>query len=142
MVKAIQPEGLPPVIGAYSSAVQAGPWIYVSGQLPPSDEARKRHVPKYGVVLRQLTPEEKKAEVLYILENIERILAAAGGARCDIVKTTVYLRDMSEFSSVNEAYSVFFAEPYPARVCIQVSGLPRNAWVEIDAIAFLTASFQ
>ena len=124
MKEAIQPEGLAPAIGIYSPAVLAGNWIYVSGQLPPSDVEIEGDI---------------KTQTLHILDNIERILAAAGTGetgRNDIVKTTVYLMDMSDFPAVNEAYNVFFTAPYPARVCVQVAGLPKNARIEIDAIAY------
>jgi 2-iminobutanoate/2-iminopropanoate deaminase len=124
MKKEIQPEGLPPAIGPYSPAIQAGKWIYVSGQLPID--------PSSG----ELIQDDMKTAARQALENIKRILVSAEANENDIVKTTVYLRNMSDFPSVNEAYAEFFTPPYPARVCIQITGLPKDARLEIDAVAY------
>jgi len=124
MKKAIHPAGIPPAIAPYSPAIQVGNWIYVSGQLPVDSST--------GALIQ----DDMKAAALLILKNIECILDSADAGKLDIVKTTVYLTDMADFPEVNKAYAAFFVEPYPARVCVQVAGLPKNARIEIDAIAY------
>lgn len=112
----------PAAIGPYSQAVKAGEFLFVSGQLPVH--------PETGVI-----PETVKEQAIQSLQNIKAILTEAGLGMADIVKTTIFLRDMNDFGVVNDVYSSFFAGEYPARSTVQVAKLPKDAGVEIEAIA-------
>jgi 2-iminobutanoate/2-iminopropanoate deaminase len=120
--RAISTSDAPGAIGPYSQGVRAGGLFYTSGQLPltPSGDLVSDDV---GRAARQA------------LENVRAILAAGGATLKDVVKVTVYLTDMAQFAAVNEVYAQFFSEPYPARTCIAVAGLPRGALLEIEAQA-------
>ena len=119
----IQTEHAPAAIGPYSQAVQAGGSIYVSGQLPIN--------PATG----EFAGADIRAQARQSLENIKAILAAAGADMAHVVKTTVLLQDMADFSAMNEVYAEYFSEPYPARAAFQVAKLPKDALVEIEAVA-------
>lgn len=128
MKNAIATDKAPQAIGPYSQAVRVGPWVFLSGQIG-LDPARGELVPG-GVV----------AEVTQALENLRAVLAAAGTSLDAVVRTTIYLVDLADFSRVNEVYAGVFAAPFPARATVGVAALPRGARVEIDAIAVLAAS--
>ena len=113
----------PAAIGPYSQAVQAGGSIYVSGQLPIN--------PATG----EFAGADIRAQARQSLENIKAILAAAGTDMAHVVKTTVLLQDMADFAAMNEVYAEYFSEPYPALAAFQVAKLPKDAWVEIEAVA-------
>ena len=113
----------PAAIGPYSQAVQAGRSIYVSGQLPIN--------PATG----EFAGADIRAQARQSLENIKAILAAAGTDMAHVVKTTVLLQDMADFAAMNEVYAEYFSEPYPARAAVQVAKLPKDALVEIEAVA-------
>lgn len=119
----IQTEHAPAAIGPYSQAVQAGGTVYVSGQLPIN--------PATG----EFAGADIRAQARQSLENIKAILAAAGADMAHVVKTTVLLQDMADFSAMNEVYAEYFSEPYPARAAFQVAKLPKGALVEIEAVA-------
>lgn len=119
----IQTEHAPAAIGPYSQAVQAGGSIYVSGQLPIN--------PPTG----EFAGADIRAQARQSLENIKAILAAAGTDMAHVVKTTVLLQDMADFAAMNEVYAEYFSEPYPARAAFQVAKLPKDALVEIEAVA-------
>lgn len=119
----IQTQNAPAAIGPYSQAIQAGGTIYVSGQLPIN--------PATG----EFAGEDIRAQARQSLENIKAILAAAGADMAHVVKTTVLLQDMADFSAMNEVYAEYFSEPYPARAAFQVAKLPKGALVEIEAVA-------
>ena len=119
----IQTEHAPAAIGPYSQAVQAGGTVYVSGQLPIN--------PATG----EFAGENIRAQARQSLENIKAILAAAGADMAHVVKTTVLLQDMADFAAMNEVYAEYFSEPYPARAAFQVAKLPKDALVEIEAVA-------
>ena len=114
---------LPAPKGPYSPAVRAGGLVFVSGQGPI--------VPATGEVLRGSIEEQTEL----VLANIRAILAAAGVAMEAVVKTTVYLADMAEFAAMNETYGRHFASDPPARTTIAAAGLPKDARVEIEAVA-------
>jgi len=123
MKQAIATEQAPQAIGPYSQAVRATSWLFLSGQIgldPGSGELVA------GGVL---------AETRQAMENLKAVLVAAGASLDDVVRTTIYLIDLSDFSRVNEAYAGFFRAPYPARATVGVAALPRGARVEIDAVA-------
>lgn len=123
-MKPISTTKAPAAIGPYSQAIQAGNFVYTSGQLPinPSTGA----FPEGGI----------KQQTRQSLTNIKSILEEAGLTMGNVVKTTVFLADMSDFADMNGVYAEFFGEPFPARSAVAVKTLPKNALVEIEAIAF------
>jgi reactive intermediate/imine deaminase len=123
MSKPITTRDAPTAIGPYSQAVRAGGMLFLSGQIPLD--------PATG----QIVPGDVAAQAERVLKNLAAILAAAGCTPGDVVRTTIYLVDLAHFATVNDVYARFFAAPYPARVTVQVSALPRGSLVEIDAIA-------
>ena len=123
MNKIIATPNAPAAIGPYSQAVQCGNMVFVSGQLP--------FVPETGALLEGSVGEM----TIQSMKNIEAILAEAGCTLKDVVKTTIFLKDLNDFAEVNAAYATFFPENPPARACVQVAKLPRDAKVEIEAIA-------
>lgn len=123
-MKAIQSEKAPAAIGPYSQAIDSGAGIvFVSGQLPidPATGA----FPEGGV----------KEQTCQSLTNVKAILEAAGLGLGNVVKTTVFLADMADFSAMNEVYARFFSAPFPARSAVAVKALPKGALVEIECIA-------
>ena len=116
-------QNAPAAIGPYSQGVQAGNMVFVSGQLPI--------VPATGELLNENIGEQTKQ----CLNNIMAILAEAGCTLTDVVKTTIFLKDMADFAEVNAAYALFFVENPPARACVQVAKLPKDADIEIEVIA-------
>lgn len=117
----------PRPIGPYSPTVRAGDLLFISGQIP-LDPATG------GMVAGGIAVQTRR-----VLESIRALLSDAGLSTGAVVRTTVYLADMGDFQVMNEAYAQFFAEPYPARSTIQAAGLPRDARIEIDAIATFAA---
>ena len=114
----------PGAIGPYSQAVKtAGGMLFVSGQIPL--------VPATGAVVEGGIVEQ----TTQVLENLKAIVTAAGYTLSDVVKTTVYITNMGDFGKVNEIYGKYFTENCPARVCVEVSKLPKDVLVEIDVIA-------
>jgi len=122
MKKTIAANGAPAAIGPYSQAVELNGTVFVSGQLPVN--------PATGEM-----PQGIEAQTRRALENIGAILEAAGLTYNDVVKTTVLLADMADFAAMNAVYAEFFTQDKPARVCFQAAALPKNALVEIDAVA-------
>jgi 2-iminobutanoate/2-iminopropanoate deaminase len=113
-------------VGPYSQAVSAGPYVFVSGQIPLDSRG-------------QLVQGDIVVQTCQVLENLKAILAAAGLTLNDVVKTTVYLADLADFAEMNRAYGEFFPTAPPARATFQVAGLPRGVAVEIEAIALKKA---
>lgn len=111
-----------PVFGPYSAAVEAGGFIFISGQLPLD--------PKTGEVITDI-----QAATRQVLTNIQIILDAAGLKLTNIVKTTIFLKNIADFAAVNEIYASFFPQEPPARSTIEVSSLPKGVPIEIEAIA-------
>ena len=122
----IQTSNAPAAIGPYSQAIRAGDLLFISGQIPLDA--------KSGEIVRSGVADETKK----VLENLKAIIEAAGGSLGDVVKTTIFLKDMNSFSIVNELYGTFFPQPFPARATIEVARLPRDVNVEIEAIAKLS----
>jgi len=112
-----------PAIGPYSPGVEIGQLLFCSGQLPIN--------PRSG----DIVDENIAAATNQVMSNLQTVLNAAGLCLNDIVKTTIYLKNMDDFPVVNDAYSHFFTGGYPARTTIAVAALPRGASIEIDAIA-------
>ena len=124
MNKIISTDKGPGAIGPYSQAVQtAGGMLFVSGQIPL--------VPATGAMVEGGI----KEQATQVLNNLKGIVEAAGYQLSDVVKTTVYLADIKDFGTVNEIYGQYFTENCAARVCVEVSKLPKDALVEIDVIA-------
>ena len=123
MNKILNTVNAPAAIGPYSQGVQCCNMVFVSGQLP--------FVPETGALLEGSVGEM----TIQSMKNIEAILAEAGCTLKDVVKTTIFLKDLNDFAEVNAAYATFFPETPPARACVQVAKLPRDARVEIEAVA-------
>ena len=123
MNKILNTVNAPAAIGPYSQGVQCCNMVFVSGQLP--------FVPETGALLEGSVGEM----TVQSMKNIEAILAEAGCTLKDVVKTTIFLKDLNDFAEVNAAYATFFPENPPARACVQVAKLPRDARVEIEAVA-------
>ena len=119
--------GAPAAIGPYSQAIRAGQLLFVSGQIPLDPATGALVAGGVGVQTQR------------VIESLGAILASAGGTLDDVVKTTVYLADMAEFAAMNEVYAAWFGAPAPARATVEVARLPKDARVEIDAIAWLPA---
>ena len=113
----------PAAIGPYSQAVRWGDLIFVSGQIPID--------PATG----QVVGDDVAAQTERVLKNLAAILEAAGASLGQVLKTTVYLRDLNDFGKMNEVYARFFSEQPPARATVQVARLPRDVSVEIEAVA-------
>ena len=114
----------PAAIGTYSQAVQtsAATMTFISGQIPLDPDSMT------------LVSEDFEEQAHRVFINLRAIAEAAGGRLSDCVKLTIYLTDLNRFASVNEVMATYFAEPYPARAAIEVSALPKQAQIEIDAI--------
>ncbi len=124
MKRMIHSDKAPQAIGPYSQAIKAGGFLYVSGQLPID--------PVSGVIMGDCV----KTQTEQVLQNIKLILEATDYALNDVVKSTVFLSDMNNFSEMNTVYGTFFQEPYPARAAFAVKSLPKNALVEIEIVAY------
>ena len=124
MKEVISTNAAPGAIGPYSQAIKVGNMLYCSGQIPVD--------PATGTI-----PEGIKAQTAQSLANVKAILAAAGASIENVVKTTVFLADMSLFGPMNEVYAQNFTEPFPARSAVAVRELPKQVLVEIEVIAIL-----
>ena len=120
--EAIETSKAPGAVGPYSQGIRAGDLIFVSGQLPANAEG-------------MLIIDDIAAATRQSLENVNAVLSAAGAQMSDVVKATVFLTDMGDFSAMNKVYGEFFSDPFPARACIEVAALPKGAKVEIEVIA-------
>lgn len=125
MKQVIHTDKAPAAIGPYSQAIQIGQLLFTSGQVSID--------PETGAIVEGGIQEQARQS----LNNIKAILNAAGTNMGAVVKTTVFLQDMNDFAAMNEVYAQFFQEPYPARSAVQVGRLPKDALVEIEAIAQL-----
>jgi 2-iminobutanoate/2-iminopropanoate deaminase len=125
MKKQITTPNAPAAIGPYSAGIAAGGFVFVSGQLPVDPGTGALCTGTIGDMTRQS------------LRNVIAVLEAAGSSADRIVKPTVFLADLGDFAAVNEAYAAFFEGEPPARSCVQVARLPRDARIEIEAIAVL-----
>lgn len=122
-MKAIQTNNAPAAIGPYSQAIEVNGFIFASGQIP-IDPATREFV-KGGI----------KEQTRQSLLNAKSILIAAGTDLNHVVKTTVFLSDMANFTAMNEVYSTFFEQPFPARSAVAVKDLPKGALVEVEVLA-------
>ncbi len=118
----IHTDRAPAAVGPYSQAIRAGNLLITSGQLGLEPETGN-------------LPEGVEAQAEQSLKNVDAILAEAGLARTDVIKTTVFIRNMGDFAAVNRIYAAYFGDHKPARSCVEVSALPKNGLVEIEVIA-------
>jgi 2-iminobutanoate/2-iminopropanoate deaminase len=116
-------EQAPAAIGPYSQAVKMGAMVFVSGQIP------------IDLATGDIVNGDIRAQTRQALIHLQNVLEAAGTSTANVVKTTVYITNMEDFSQINEIYAEFFTTQPPARACVEVSRLPKNASVEIEAIA-------
>ena len=123
MKKVIATKAAPQAIGPYSQGIQAGGLLFVSGQIPL--------VP----ATVEMVAGGIEAQTTQVLDNLQAILTEAGASMDAAVKTTVYLKDIGDFAVVNAIYAKYFTKDCPARVCVEVSNLPKGALIEIDVIA-------
>ncbi|MEW6685917.1 MAG: RidA family protein [Candidatus Edwardsbacteria bacterium] len=123
MKEIIQTNQAPAAIGPYSQAIKAGPFIFTAGQIPLNSLTGK------------MVKGDIKLQTKQVLENLKAILKKGGTDLQQVVKTTIYLIDLQDFSAVNEVYSEYFQECPPARSTVQVSKLPKEAKIEIEVIA-------
>ena len=121
-MKQINTTNAPAAIGPYSQALDLGNLVFVSGQLPVN--------PATGEM-----PATVEEQANQSLTNLKNILAEAGLTMADVVKTVIFLADINDFAAVNAVYAQYFAQPYPARSCVQVAAIPKAAKVEIGCIA-------
>jgi 2-iminobutanoate/2-iminopropanoate deaminase len=122
---ALTTKDAPAAIGPYSQAISAGGFLFVSGQIPLD--------PASGTLVGGGIVDQTHR----VLQNLGAILRAAGVSFDRVVKTTVYLQDMSEFAAMNEIYATYFPAPAPARATVQAARLPRDVKVEIDLVAYI-----
>ena len=121
----IQTTSAPAALGPYSQAIRAGDLVFLSGQIPLDPETM------------ELVEGDIEAQTQQVFKNLTAVSKAAGGGLKNAVKLTIYLIDLDDFSQVNNIMAEHFVEPYPARVTIQVSALPKGSKIEIDAILSL-----
>jgi 2-iminobutanoate/2-iminopropanoate deaminase len=124
-LKKITTDNAPSAIGPYSQGIIANGFVFTAGQIPLDPVAGK--IVEGGIV----------EQTDRVMENLQEVLRAAGASWGDVVKTTVYLHDLSHFPTVNEVYGKWLGDARPARSTVQVTALPRGALVEIDAVAVL-----
>lgn len=122
MKKVIATDKAPAAIGPYSQAIEIGNFVFTSGQIPVN--------PATGEI-----PEGVEAQAEQAFTNIRELLAAAGTSIDNVIKTTVFIKDMNDFGKINEIYAKYFTGSYPARSCVEVARLPKDVLIEIEAIA-------
>ena len=121
----ISTKNAPAAIGPYSQGIKAGNMVFTSGQIPAN--------PATG----ELVLDDVKKAAAQSLDNVKAVLREAGAEMKDVVKTTVFLKDMGDFAAVNEVYATYFTENMPARSAVQVAKLPKDCLLEIEAIAVI-----
>ena len=124
IIEAIITKEAPKAIGPYSQGIKAGNIMYTSGQLPIDPETGEM-------------PDNIEEQTRMSLENLKKILEAAGSSLQQVIKTTVFLSDMNHFAVMNQVYGEFFSDNYPARSAIEVARLPKDAFIEIEALAII-----
>lgn len=114
----------PAAIGPYSQAIKIGNMVFTSGQIPFTKDGN-------------LVSENVEEQARQSLQNVESILKEAGSSLEQVIKCTVFIKDMNDFPKINQVYAEFFQEPFPARSCVEVARLPKDVLVEIEAIALI-----
>ena len=123
MKKVIATDKAPAAIGPYSQAIEVNGMVYTSGIIPVD--------PATGNI-----PEGSVAQAEQAFLNMKNLLEAAGTDISQVVKTTVFIKEMNDFGAINEVYAKYFTEPYPSRSCVEVARLPKDVMLEIEAIAW------
>ncbi|WP_307342696.1 RidA family protein [Caldalkalibacillus uzonensis] len=121
-MKKVETQEAPRAIGPYSQAIQVGSLVFTSGQIPLTPDGK-------------LVEGDVQAQTRQVLANLEAVLKAAGATLNDVIKTTVFIKDMDEFAQVNEVYGQVFGNHQPARSCVEVARLPKDVKVEIECVA-------
>lgn len=121
-MKEIKTNNAPLAIGPYSQAIVTNNMVFTSGQIPVN--------PATGEI-----PADIEAQANQVFTNLKNLLEASGSGIDKVVKTTVFIQNMSDFATVNKIYETYFTEPYPARSCVEVSKLPKDVLIEVEAIA-------
>lgn len=122
MKKVISTVNAPEAIGPYSQAIELNDIVYTSGVIPVN--------PKTGEI-----PSDVEGQAKQAIGNLIALLEAAGCKPSDVIKTTVFIKNMDDFGKINEIYASFFESPFPARSCVEVARLPKDVLIEIEAIA-------
>lgn len=125
MKEVIQTDKAPKAIGPYSQAIKAGNLLFISGQIP------------IDPVTGELVVTSIEAETKQVLENFKAIVERANGTLKDVVKTTIFIKDMEQFTTINDIYGQYFSEEPPARACVEVARLPKDVNIEIEGIVLL-----
>lgn len=121
MQKVISTDKAPGAIGPYSQAIEVNGMVFTSGVIPVD--------PETGVI-----PEGVEAQATQAFTNLTNLVEASGAAMSQVVKTTVFIKEMNDFGKINEIYAKFFKEPYPSRSCVEVARLPKDVLLEVEAI--------
>ena len=121
-MKEIKTDKAPQAIGPYSQAIEYGGLLYTSGQIPVN--------PVTGEI-----PDGVENQAHQVFENLKNLLEAAETGFENVIKTTVFIKDMNDFAKINEIYASYFKKPYPARSCVQVARLPKDVLLEVEVIA-------
>ncbi len=122
-MKEIKTDRAPAAIGPYSQAIKTGDKVFTSGIIPVD--------PKTG----EIEGSDAPAQARQAFSNLAALLEDAGTGIDKVIKTTVFIKDMNDFSRINEVYAEFFKQPYPARSCVEVARLPKDVLIEVEAIA-------
>ena len=121
MQKVISTDKAPGAFGPYSQAIEVNGMVFTSGVIPVD--------PATGVI-----PEGVEAQATQAFTNLTNLVEASGAAMSQVVKTTVFIKEMNDFGKINEIYAKFFKEPYPSRSCVEVARLPKDVLLEVEAI--------
>ena len=121
-MKEIKTNKAPAAIGPYSQAIAVGDMVFTSGQIPVN--------PETGEI-----PEGVKVQAEQVFSNLKNLLEEAGTSLANVIKTTVFIKNMEDFQSINEIYASYFTAPFPARSCVEVARLPKDVLLEVEAVA-------
>ncbi|MCI5614022.1 MAG: RidA family protein [Agathobacter sp.] len=122
MKNVIRTDKAPAAIGPYSQAIEVNNMVFTSGVIPVD--------PATGNI-----PEGSQAQAEQAFKNLSNLLEAAGTSTANVIKTTVFIKEMNDFGAINEVYAKYFPEPYPSRSCVEVARLPKDVMLEVEAIA-------
>ena len=123
MIETISTDAAPKALGPYSQALKAGGFVFCSGQIPINPETN---------AIEAVTIEDQTRQAI---SNLRNVLEKAGASLADVVKTTVFIKDMNDFAALNAVYAELFGDAKPARSCVEVARLPKDVKVEIECIA-------
>ena len=122
MKNVIRTDKAPAAVGPYSQAIEVNNMVFTSGVIPVD--------PATGNI-----PEGSQAQAEQAFKNLSNLLEAAGTSTANVIKTTVFIKEMNDFGAINEVYAKYFPEPYPSRSCVEVARLPKDVMLEVEAIA-------